>query len=104
MYSRRLVIKNKEGLVYKIVHSNSLSNYHYIHNITEHEHHYLFHILHNNNGKTYTIRLSRNSVEGLYVMYDITKSMNAELLSVDKLENRDRVLAALETILLMDML
>ncbi len=102
MYSRRLVIKNKEALVYKIVHSNSLSNYHYIHNITEYEHHYLFHILHNNNDKTYTIRLSRNSVEGMYVMYDTAQSNNAELLTKDKLEDRDRVLKALEIILLMD--
>lgn len=102
MYSRRLVIKNKEALVYKIVHSNSLSNYYYIHNITEHEHHYLFQILHNNIGKTYTIRLSRNSVEGMYVMYDTAQSNNAELLTKDKLEDRDRVLKALEIILLMD--
>ncbi len=103
MYSRRLVIKNKERLVYKIVHSNSLSNYHYIHSITEHEHHYLFQIEHNNMGKSYQIRLSRNSVEGMYVMYDIAQSNNADLLTKYKLEDKDSVLRAISTIIKMDM-
>ncbi len=102
MYSRRLVIKNKERLVYKIVHSNSLSNYHYIHSITEHEHHYLFQIEHNNMGKSYQIRLSRNSVEGMYVMYDIMKSIHGELLTKECLEQKHKVLMALETIVKMD--
>ena len=104
MYSRRLVIKNKEALVYKLVSSASLTEYYYIHNITEHNDHYLFHILHNNIGKTYTIRLSRNSVEGMYVMYDIAQSNNADLLTKDKLEDKDRVLRSISTIIKMDIL
>jgi hypothetical protein len=103
MYSRRLVIKNKEELVYKLISSTSLTEYYYIHNITEHNDHYLFHILHNNIGKTYTIRLSRNSVEGMYVMYDIAQSNNVDLLTKDKLEQKHKVLMALETIIKMDM-
>ena len=103
MYSRRLVIKNKGALVYKLVSSASLQDYHYIHSITEHEHHYLFQIVHNNIGKSYQIRLSRNSVEGMYVMYDIAQSNNAELLTKDKLEDRDSVLRAISTIIKMDM-
>jgi hypothetical protein len=103
MYSRRLVIKNKEALVYKLVNSASLNSYHYINSIAQSEDYYLFEILHNNNGKSYKIRLSRKSVEGMYVMYDITQSNNADLLTKDKLEDKDRVLKAIETIILMDM-
>lgn len=102
MYSRRLVIKNKEALVYKLVSSASLQDYHYIHNIAESEDHYLFQIVHNNIGKSYQIRLSRKSVEGMYVMYDMAQSHNVELLTKDKLEDRDRVLRAISTIIKMD--
>lgn len=103
MYSRRLVIKNKEALVHKLLSSTRLNEYYYIQNITEHDDHYLFHILHNNNGKTYTIRLSRNSVEGIYVMYDTAQSNNADLLTKDILEDKDRVLRTISTIIKMDM-
>ncbi len=103
MYSRRLVIKNKEALVYKLVSSASLQDYHYIHNIAESEDYYLFQIVHSNIGKSYQIRLSRKSVEGMYVMYDMNKSMNADLLTKDKLEDKDSALRAISTITKMDM-
>ncbi len=54
-------------------------------------------------GKSYQIRLSRNSVEGMYVMYDIAQSNNADLLTKYKLEDKDSVLRAISTIIKMDM-
>ena len=103
MYSRRLVIKNKEVLVHQLVGAHGHNNYHYIDNITEHDDHYLFQILHNGHGKSYPIRLSRKSVEGMYVMYDMLNTMNNELLTKDKLEDRHIVLKAISEIVKMDM-
>lgn len=102
MYSRRLVIKNKEALVYKLLSSTSLTEYYYIHNIMEYDDHYLIQILHSNIGKAKSIKLCRNSVEGMYVMYDIMKSIHGELLTKECLEQKHKVLMALETIVKMD--